>query len=376
MYVLTLQGVEGADESNAHRYDNFKRHWSILCNNTQEAIQNHQNYVPEEIHFHRCPGYLNPEGTRFGYGLSMAYKECFEWAVENHRQWHADHNNAASDENRIPYIFLEDDGRLYNSNFCYSKYRNRLLDAAPTDTTVLMLGGHNLFLQDKPKGEVENTNGFGQKGNEDVIPTFLRPRHSAGSYGFVIPKTERVLYMRRKLVKMLNRTFTPEGMVGFFAIDKQFYQYPMLKVYITQPWLVYHEGGLWSNNKDRVRGEYGEGSGQYRWVPGLTGSFRNCSADKKAGLAWNNDRLAEPNNEVMKTAELSQTFQEVKVVVSCHTVTLRIPQKLNMLQNSTTSDRIIAAVVSDGDRTSWRSVSLNDAVLERDITPFFSHPLS
>mmetsp|Transcript_46291 Transcript_46291/g.112177 ORF Transcript_46291/g.112177 Transcript_46291/m.112177 type:complete len:740 (-) Transcript_46291:397-2616(-) len=358
MYVLTLQGVEGADDSNAKRYDNFKRHWSIVCNNTQQAIENHQQYVPEEIHFHKCPGYLNPKGSLFGYGLSMAYKECFEWALEHHDKWHADHNTVVdSDKNQdIPYIFLEDDARLYNSNFCHSEYRNRLWNAAPSDTTVLMLGGHNLFLQDKPGGEVERTDGVGQTGNKDIIPTFRRPNQSAGSYGFVVPKTERVAYLRRKIIKMLNRTFTPEGMLGFMGIDKQFYLYPMLKVYITQPWLVYHEGGLYSNNKDRVRGEYGQGSGQYRWVPGLTGSFRNCSAEgNEAKLSTGSVESSNKIRIAFPASEMGNWYTEEAIIVSCQPFTLRIPQSLIMLQNSTTSDRIIAGVVSDSNRTSWRS---------------------
>ncbi|KAL3929694.1 MAG: hypothetical protein SGBAC_012099 [Bacillariaceae sp.] len=354
LYVLTLQDVEGADDSNANRFDNFKRHWSILCNNTQQAIEKHQQYVSEEIHFRKCPGHLSPKGTQFGYGLSMAYKECFDWALDNHDKWHADHNTVSDKE--IPYIFLEDDARLYNSNFCRSEYRNRLWDVIPSDTTVLMLGGHNLFLQDKPGGEVERTDGVGLTGNEDIIPTFRRPNQSAGSYGFVIPKHERVAYLRRKVIKMLNRTFTPEGMLGFFGIDKQFYQYPMLKVYVTQPWLVYHEGGLWSNNKDRVRGEYGEGSGQYRWVPGLTGSFRNCSADEpKAPI--NNEPSDSSNRRITSSPTATGNWYiEERVIVSCQPLTVRIPQSLVMLQNNNTSNRIIAAVVSDANRTSWRSV--------------------
>ncbi|CAJ1934558.1 unnamed protein product [Cylindrotheca closterium] len=351
MYVLTLQGVEGADDSNAQRFDNFKRHWSILCNNTQQAIEEHQQVVAEEIHFHKCPGYLNPMGAKFGYGLTMAYKECFDWALEHHKKWHTEHNTISNKNRDIPYIFLEDDARLYNSNFCHSEYRNRLWDAAPSDMTVLMLGGHNLFLQDQPGAEVERTDGVGQTGNDGIIPTFRRPNQSAGSYGFVVPNAERVAYMRRKVIKMLNRTFTPEGMVDFFGIDKQFYQYPMLKVYVTQPWLVYHEGGLWSNNKDRVRGEYGQGSGQYRWVPGLTGSFRNCSMDgNEANKLHNGPALS-------ATPERGHWYAEGSVVVSCQPLTIRIPhQSLVMLQTSTTPDRLIAGVVSHSTRSSWRSV--------------------
>ena len=123
MYVMTLQGVDGADETNVGRYDQFQRHWSILCNQQQK----HQN--PEQIHFQKCPGTLNPKKSPAGWGLSVAFLNCFRWALKHHKQWHIDHNPAnvsGLEDDRIPFVFLEDDARLYNPNFCYSEYRNRI----------------------------------------------------------------------------------------------------------------------------------------------------------------------------------------------------------------------------------------------------------
>jgi hypothetical protein len=55
-------------------------------------------------------------------------------------------------------------------------------------------------------------------------------------------------------------------------------------------------------------------------------------------------------------------YTEESAIVSCQPLTVRIPQSLVVLQNSTTSDRIIAGVVSDGNRSGWRSVRPNISV--------------
>ncbi|KAL3940515.1 MAG: hypothetical protein SGBAC_004966 [Bacillariaceae sp.] len=289
LYVVTLQGVEGAGDSNIGRYDNFKRHWNIVCHQDDQ----HQ----EKFHFHTCPGHLGPKGTVKGYGLSLAYLDCFHWALRNHKEWHREHNQhnptaEGIDNDGIPFVFLEDDARLYNSNFCYSEYRNRIWQSLPqTNSTLLMLGGHTMAFDDTshPIAQAYQDHYYDENLLLDpsVLPQFIHPRRGFGSYGFVLLNTPSVEYMTRKMDKMLNRTFDAKGMKGFKAIDQQFHHYGVLKTVMSYPWLVYHEGGLYSNTKGGIRGEFGDGSKQYRWMNGLTGSSKNCSdSNASSNRSW------------------------------------------------------------------------------------------
>lgn len=353
LYVVTLQGVERAGDSNIGRYDNFKRHWNIICHQDDQ----HQ----ERFHFHTCPGHLGPKGTVKGYGLSLAYLDCFHWALKNHKEWHREHNQhnptaEGLDDDGIPFVFLEDDARLYNSNFCYSEYRNRIWQSLPqTNSTLLMLGGHTMAFDDTshPIAQAYQDHYYDENLLMDpsVLPQFIHPRRGFGSYGFVLLNTPSVEYMSRKMDKMLNRTFDAKGMKGFKAIDQQFHHYGVLKTVMSHPWLVYHEGGLYSNTKGGIRGEFGDGSKQYRWINGLTGSGKNCSGS--------GDENASSNSETIHlSATRDDEYQEGTVLVSCSIVSFRIPSYFSSQSNNTsTSDMILTAVVSINNHTDKRAVS-------------------
>jgi hypothetical protein len=316
MYVMTLQGVNGSDKSNEHRLDELRRHWGILCGSDMN------------IQFQRCPGKLNPPGPfPAGYSLSLAYIDCFDRALEENRM-----------SKEVPYIFLEDDARLYNPNFCRAEYRERLYNSVPENATLLMLGGHGMKTYN-------NTTYYRPK--DPDLPMLQRPEFGAGAYGFVIMNTDRLQYFRRKLVKMTNRTWDRRGMESFKAIDRQFYLYPMLKAYMPIPWIVYHEGGHYSNTKNIVRGEFGGGSQQYRWISGLTGSFKNCTGDFGVERMTNNNIDQErPPAVVAGAANRSGDMKDDFVIVSCQKVPYRLPSHMLILSNNNSSKAIITGIVS------------------------------
>lgn len=316
LYVITLQGVEGADNTNDHRLDDFRRHWSILCGAEINNIQ-----------IRRCPGKLNPPNVHRGYSLSLAYIDCIDQAMEE--------NHLSSEE---PFIFLEDDARLFNSNFCHASYRKRLYDSVPANATLLMLGGHDMKVYDETHIP-----------NDPDLPILKRPEFGAGSYGFVIINQERLEYFRRKLVKMTNRTLDKRSMFTFKAIDRQFYLYPMLKSYMPIPWIVYHEGGLYSNTKGIVRGEFGDGSKQYRWVPGLTGSFKNCTTIAPVG----DDYDVDPSS-----TNIADTISGT-VKVSCGKLYYRLSATT---LRASSNNSIVVGVVSNSGSDRQRQVCLQCSV--------------
>ena len=104
LYVISLQDVPGADSHNAERLVTFQREWAKLCG--------------PEFTFQFCPGVLD---ERRGFGLTRSYVDCFERAI--------------SDGAANP-VFLEDDARLFNANFCQGMDWAHL----PKDTFVALLG--------------------------------------------------------------------------------------------------------------------------------------------------------------------------------------------------------------------------------------------
>jgi hypothetical protein len=329
IYVITLQGVNGSDKGNEHRLDDLRRHWGILCGPDMN------------IQFQRCPGKLNPPGPiHRGYSLSLAYIDCFDRALEENRM-----------SKEEPFVFLEDDARLYNPNFCRAEYRERLYNSVPENATLLMLGGHGM----------ETYEGTGTYRPKDPdLPVLQRPKFGAGSYGFVIMNADRLQYFRRKLVKMTNRTLDQRGMYSFKAIDRQFYLYPMLKSYMPIPWIVYHEGGLYSNTKGIVRGEFGGGSQQYRWIPGLTGSFKNCTGNFGVERMTNNNIDQEGAPAVVAIAGAANRSGDIKddfVIVSCQKVRYRLPSHMLIRSNNNSSKSIITGIVSGSKFVDRRQVS-------------------
>ena len=124
VYVISLQGVPGADAGNEGRFDKFVAHWKHECG--------------ESIQIQLCPGILDP---RRGYGLTRTYVQCISKAI-------ADRVVAAT--------FLEDDARLFPNvkKFCsHGANGNMFEKQMPRDAFILMLGGHGFEFPPRESGD-------------------------------------------------------------------------------------------------------------------------------------------------------------------------------------------------------------------------------
>ena len=156
-YVASLQGVPGAHSSNDHRLDQFIQHFQNIC---------------PDITFHICPG-VN-EKNRPGYGIAKTWAQCIDHALKQ-------------DDVDVAYFF-EDDARFQEhlttaaantTQFCKPKFRERLWRAAPSDTYLLLFGGHHFSYG---SGHVFD-------GNPNVLGggTFYEIDNSWGSYAWAVP---------------------------------------------------------------------------------------------------------------------------------------------------------------------------------------------
>lgn len=68
MYVVSLQGVLGADKRNAGRLDRFRQDWAKTCGATTEFT------------LKVCPGVVDPEP---GSGAMRSFIICFEQALHD-----------------------------------------------------------------------------------------------------------------------------------------------------------------------------------------------------------------------------------------------------------------------------------------------------
>ena len=112
IYVLTLQGVEGADEHNKHRLDEFMNHINTLdCTNG--------------MNINVCPGIYKPH-LQPGFGTTEAYIHCLDKIYKDGVQ--------------RAYIF-EDDIRFFDRETCLEIKPK--LQASPQNTFLLLYGGHH-----------------------------------------------------------------------------------------------------------------------------------------------------------------------------------------------------------------------------------------
>ena len=108
VYVVTLQGVAGADEHNAGRLDRFFSKWEAMCGRDGPA-------------FTVCPGIID---KRKGYGLTRTYINCLDRA-------NATGAHAA--------FFLEDDALPFDAALCTDRSRAAMMHHAPDDAFLVML---------------------------------------------------------------------------------------------------------------------------------------------------------------------------------------------------------------------------------------------
>jgi hypothetical protein len=113
IYVITLQGVNGAPKANQNRFDTFIGNWTSVCG--------------DESDIRRCPGALD---KRRGYGLTNGFRNCIALAERE-----------SSVDDDQPVLFFEDDARLFDARFCAAAFRRRLWSTMPTDTFLALLGG-------------------------------------------------------------------------------------------------------------------------------------------------------------------------------------------------------------------------------------------
>lgn len=212
MYVISLDGVEGADPRNKGRLKHFIDDWTNLCG----------GQLPMEMEW--CPGYLD---KRRGFGVTKGLVHCTEKAIK--------------DGVPIAYFF-EDDARLFDAKFCHNDHRTALWENAPADTYLLMLGGHN-FVAD----------------NQNTINSRFQPlQQSYGTYGFAVPqKNLKSLHdgYRRDIAP--GKHFKNGNVEEATSPDLTFYNFAkknMKSIYACNPLYVKHVAG-WSNTWKKARDE-------------------------------------------------------------------------------------------------------------------------
>ena len=213
IFVISLQGVPGADKRNEGRLDAFSQAWERSCGS------------PPKIH--HCPGVMD---ARRGYGLTRSWLQCLEMA----RTMDLD----------VTIIF-EDDARLFERDsslsFCNATARKtEFWSRLPDDTFLVFLGGHTWTYAD---GEGES--GGGSSG----LGEYREASSSYGTYGFALP--------RKSFDEILGtiRNDTDHGFVdekgvihtNFLSPERSWYLKAKVfgkKIYAASPLTVWHEGGF------------------------------------------------------------------------------------------------------------------------------------
>jgi hypothetical protein len=199
-YVVSLQGVTGANANNDGRLDNFSQAWREMCGS--------------RIQFRVCPGVVD---QRRGYGLTRSYVECFEQAMKDGQDY---------------AVFLEDDARLKTSQFCDVSYRASIWSASTSDVLLIMLGGHAIKY-----GPIH------RRGLRETT-------YSHGSYGFMVPfdtlKNLRDHFASDLLEK--KQTLSPD--ISWYALASRMQK----RIYTTSPSVVRHIAG-YSNTWNISRGD-------------------------------------------------------------------------------------------------------------------------
>lgn len=200
IYVVSLQGVTGANPENKGRLDNFIQAFRERCG------------VQTQIRV--CQGELD---HRRGYGLTRTYVKCLQQAIDDDDDYS---------------IFLEDDARLKTSELCDSSYRDSIWSEARSDVLLLLLGGHDMK--------------YSHMSWKKIRPL----TYSLGTYAFMVPHENLIL---------LRDHFSSELVRGKVILSPDISWYNLAshvkkKIYITSPNVIRHSKGF-SNTWNRSRGE-------------------------------------------------------------------------------------------------------------------------
>jgi len=219
-YVISLQDVPYASKHNAGRLDAFSRDWTAKCS--------------RQITFKVCSGVTNQDvqalqGKDFsrmgrGYGITQAYIECIETALQ---------------DRQMVSIFLEDDARLADTIFCNMHERNLLWKLRPSDTLLMLLGGHSW-----------------RPGSQDIFKHRFRwMQGSLGAYAVAVP------YENLEILQQWFRDDILHGaMTNAESLSPDISWYELAvhtekRIYSADPLLVYHNlsySNTWGNYRDEI----------------------------------------------------------------------------------------------------------------------------
>ena len=211
IYVVSLQGVEGADANNDHRLDNFTRYFAETCGGVGDR----------QVKVKACLGVMD---KRTGYGITKSFMKCL--------------NQAYADGVEAAFMF-EDDARLFGEPlFCSPHFRQSLIDEAPKDTFLMLLGGHNWY----GDGDSDSKDTSNDKNN------YVRVTKSYGAYGWAIPRGH---------IRMLQNGFQKDMDRNLSAVSPDVTWFRTasetgLAIYRTDPLFVQHPSG-YSNTWHGIR---------------------------------------------------------------------------------------------------------------------------
>ena len=304
IFVVSLQGTPGSNERNKGRLDKFQKSIRDSCGD-------------KALHIIHCPGVID---DRRGYGVTVAHMICFNRAIEMDQE---------------VSFFFEDDARPFSDKvdiFCDLVCGSRDFSMyGPEDSLLTFLGGH--------KWQTEAT---------ATYSNVLESHFSYGTYAFAVPRRNL------KLLRLNAENDLVNGFVDdhnnyrhsdFLSPEKSWYrlaQKSKLKIYVTDPLLIWHEKGYsntWKEEREAETGTLPFGPGKDEIV---TGAFANCS--------FSNTTLSNSSD-----IETSKQFQSKKqIVVSCRSFDYKARLKSFKEVNATS---IIVGVVSHAENKERRQVS-------------------
>ena len=218
VYVVSLQGVLGVHAANSARFEDFLKAWSMRCDFSYKLCPGVKDTDVK-------PGVMNKSRQNRGYGITQAFINCFETSLHS--------NDSLS-------IFLEDDARLGDTQSCDIMSRDALWKSRPSDTLLVLLGGHNWKFK-----------------NADIVNNRFRlSLGSFGCYGFAVSR-DKIKTLRqwfeRDISEGLRRNqshLSPD--TSWYKLAKGTKQ----RIYAVWPNVVFHSVGYsntWGEYRKRIR---------------------------------------------------------------------------------------------------------------------------